>query len=252
MAARARKPPFERINVRRLVEPKGWETFEKRLQETRLDVENELEALHIQADRWTVAGELVDHDTRTELADMGAAAVTRWLKQAAVGAAGLTSFFGGEIRSDLLTSFITRIRKERDEAAETARRAVVEGRPRREVAELWAAKKLADRMYRRAVQRQKKRLFNRANDERVWEPAAEAKRIACARARAERKGCALPREGMDDYVRYFRTTMGAAPGGTQQPDAETLRVTDPGARRRIGSRASVTRVLGPQEQRGRG
>jgi hypothetical protein len=51
--------------------------------------------------------------------------------------------------------------------------------------------------------------------------------MACARARENRAHCALQVDKMPDYEAHFRTTFGADPTGTDVPDREILRQTNP-------------------------
>ncbi|KAJ3216911.1 hypothetical protein HDU81_001007, partial [Chytriomyces hyalinus] len=85
----------------------------------------------------------------------------------------------------------------------------------------------ANAIVRKAIRRAQNRLYNATNDPRAYDPSGEAKRIACQRARSLRTNCALKPAAMDQYVAYFKTTLGSDPLGTDAPHAAAVEETDP-------------------------
>jgi hypothetical protein len=216
------KPPFERINVRNILE--NQLLYRKVLTDTAVHTDNQLTELMAQTTRAFEEGEPWSWQQRKDMANQATKIVTDWMISVTKDIAGVRKFHGGATRAPMKERHVEiyeAIAKEArrvslDETVPLALRNVY-----------WKRAKRSRRYLKKMLLRSRKRLYSKTADERLYDPAGEATRIACARKRTSRSHCGLDPDKMDDHCAHFETTLGALPTGTDQPNAHWIQETDP-------------------------
>ncbi|KAJ1568363.1 hypothetical protein HK405_002729 [Cladochytrium tenue] len=195
MSGSPTSPPFERLNIRRLLaRPRR---FRKNLRRTATLVDEAVEAAQRRLDEPDVG----TWEQRREVVEKAAEAVTRWVTGAAVATAGRTRFRGGDGGPAIEEAHLVALQGQRD-AARARAEAAVPGSYNSFFS--WAEFRALCRIVRAASRRFRRRVFSAASDERLADAAGEAKRLRCARQRAERGRSALDPTRLPEYAAHFR------------------------------------------------
>jgi hypothetical protein len=216
------KPPFERINVRNILE--NQLLYREVLKNTAANTDRQLMALMAQTDRAFEEREPWSWQQRKDMANQATKIVTDWMTNVTKDIAGVRKFHGGATRAPMKERHVEIY----EAIAKEARRVSLdETLPLATRNIYWKRAKRSRRYLKKMLLRSRKRLYNKTADERLYDPAGEATRIACARKRTSRSHCGLDPDKMDEHCAHFETTLGALPTGTDQPNAHWIQETDP-------------------------
>ncbi|KAJ1560017.1 hypothetical protein HK405_008535, partial [Cladochytrium tenue] len=221
-AALVKTTPFSRLNIRKLCREK--EKFAEALSEHAEELQKELHDIENRVYELAEEGRPLSFSDRTAVVDVANSMICDTVLSVANHVAGTTHFRGGLAGPQLEEEHIRHIARLREEAIRRANEDRVAGNDST-IAHLEARQFTS--ALRKAQRRFRTRIFQAAADLAVQNPAGEAKRLACIQARSRRTTSKLAPDEMPDHANHFRSTFGAQPTGTHEPDRDALSSTDP-------------------------
>ena len=220
------KPPFQRIDIRRLATK--TKQYNQTLLQTLLPVKQSLRVALAQCEAATYQHDAMTAADRQQIVDTAEEAVCLWMTSAAKQTAGIVRFRGGAITAPISEEHVERVRDIYEELHRTATQMSRNNIGTREARiQAWKEVKIAKSVFKRALLRSRKRLFDAANDLLAKNAPGDAKRLACAKRRSERTQSALDPAKLEEYSTHFQSTIGHPPTARAQLDEDLLRETDP-------------------------
>ena len=219
---------FKRLNIRKLRD-KARE-YEKELRANMLDVKKQLRLALVSLSVATHTNTPLSYEYRQGLINAADDIVIDWFLSAAYKIGGTLKFQQGASTAPIAEDHVEQIRGIYEELHSTAvRMSRTQSSTRETRLFMWDKVRMAKKVLHTAKIRSGKRLFEAAADNYARDAAGDAKRLACAMARAERTKSALDPTKIEQYVQHFRSTFGHTPTATATLDEEILKLTDPQA-----------------------